>query len=333
MNYQKIYTDLILRSKLENRRKVKGSTYYERHHIIPRCLGGLDTKENLILFTAREHFLAHRLLLEIYPSNGKLIHATWMLANKLSSGNQIREYKVSSREYERLKLLRSKEMSINMKGKLVGELNPMFGHTGKLNNFWGKNHSPEFNKWRGETSKNRELIECPYCKVIMNSANVVQYHFDNCLLRPGATDEEKLKRKNRMNKATEASLEKIECPYCLTFNRMVNSYKYHFENCILAPELSDVTKKRIFDKEETARRRKEENEEMIRNRPDKHYKCPHCGYETSEWFNFFKYHLDNCKLNPDRNVTIYTCPYCPIETENKTNVIRFHGDNCKLKPT
>ena len=41
MNYQKIYDDLISKAKSENRKKYKG-VYYEKHHIIPRCLRGKD---------------------------------------------------------------------------------------------------------------------------------------------------------------------------------------------------------------------------------------------------------------------------------------------------
>lgn len=79
MNYQRIYNQLIERGKKENRKKLKHTNpdfvYYERHHIIPRCLGGSNDKENLVLLTAREHFLAHWLLVRIYPENSKLIFA------------------------------------------------------------------------------------------------------------------------------------------------------------------------------------------------------------------------------------------------------------------
>lgn len=43
----------------------KNYIYLETHHILPRSLGGKDTKENLVNLTAREHFLAH-LLYEKY---------------------------------------------------------------------------------------------------------------------------------------------------------------------------------------------------------------------------------------------------------------------------
>ena len=38
------------------------SGYTEKHHIIPKSLGGNNTKDNLVALTAREHFVCHLLL-------------------------------------------------------------------------------------------------------------------------------------------------------------------------------------------------------------------------------------------------------------------------------
>lgn len=98
MNYQRIYNEIIERAKT---RQLEG--YVEKHHIIPKCIGGNNDKNNLILLTAREHFLCHQLLCEIYPSENKLKHALFLM----STGKQKKKnkhYKISSRTYERLKL-------------------------------------------------------------------------------------------------------------------------------------------------------------------------------------------------------------------------------------
>lgn len=100
MNYQKIYNQLITRAR---HRKLDG--YIERHHIVPKCIGGTDDSENLVDLTAREHFIAHKLLCELHPNNDKLLYAYWMMSNKTQSGNQQRLYNISNREYERIKLL------------------------------------------------------------------------------------------------------------------------------------------------------------------------------------------------------------------------------------
>lgn len=57
--YRTWYRSIV--SKAYNRLKEDG-TYYEKHHIIPKSFGGSNKKENLVLLTAREHFLCHWLL-------------------------------------------------------------------------------------------------------------------------------------------------------------------------------------------------------------------------------------------------------------------------------
>ena len=63
MNYKKIYFQII-----RNRRNnpLPEEEYGEVHHIIPRSFSGLDTPENLICLSAREHFIVHFLLYKIY---------------------------------------------------------------------------------------------------------------------------------------------------------------------------------------------------------------------------------------------------------------------------
>lgn len=113
MNYEKNYYDYCAFVKTLSRKKVKrvlndGSenpeyVYYEKHHIKPRSLGGTDEEENLVLLTAREHFLAHYLLCKIYkegPEHYKMLCS--FMYSKFGSGGQHKEIK-SSRIYEKLK--------------------------------------------------------------------------------------------------------------------------------------------------------------------------------------------------------------------------------------
>jgi hypothetical protein len=103
MNYIKIYENIIYRAKNQNRIKVKGSQGYENHHIIPKSVGGLNNKGNLVLLTPKEHYICHRLLVEIYkntPFSNKMYYAMWCMIN--GSGNQIR-YSPSSRIYDKLR--------------------------------------------------------------------------------------------------------------------------------------------------------------------------------------------------------------------------------------
>lgn len=91
MDYKKIHDNIIKRAKT---RKLEG--YFERHHIIPKCMNGTNNPDNLVDLTAREHFLIHWLLHEIYPDNNGLRYAFWSMCR--SSDNQKR-YTPSSRIY------------------------------------------------------------------------------------------------------------------------------------------------------------------------------------------------------------------------------------------
>jgi hypothetical protein len=57
--------------------------YVEKHHIIPKCLGGTDRKDNLVYLSAREHYVAHQLLAKIHPESKGLIFACVMMCMNL----------------------------------------------------------------------------------------------------------------------------------------------------------------------------------------------------------------------------------------------------------
>ena len=110
MNYRHIYCKIISYAKSQNRHKGDGN-YYESHHILPKSLFPLwkSRKSNLVLLTAREHFFCHQLLYKIFPG----MEMAYALKAFTSRPNT--DYKISSREYERIRSeyakLCSKEMT------------------------------------------------------------------------------------------------------------------------------------------------------------------------------------------------------------------------------
>ena len=90
MNYQKIYTNLINRAQS---RTSKG--YVEKHHIVPRCLSGTDSKENIVNLYPEEHYLAHLLLCKLNKGNSKLLYA----AMNMTSGAMINNGKRNNKAY------------------------------------------------------------------------------------------------------------------------------------------------------------------------------------------------------------------------------------------
>ena len=105
MNYRAIYIKLVLRPELKKRIK-HCDTYYESHHIFPKSIFPeyKQNKHNLVLLTAREHFIAHKLLCKIFPCK-EMYAAKWqMCIKKFKTDNKKFDYTISNREYEKAKL-------------------------------------------------------------------------------------------------------------------------------------------------------------------------------------------------------------------------------------
>ena len=102
MNYQKIYNNLINRA---TRRISEG--YVEKHHIVPRCLGGTDAKENIVSLYPEEHYLAHLLLCKVNKGNSKVLYA----AMNMTSGSMINNGKRNNKAYGWLRRQYAESMS------------------------------------------------------------------------------------------------------------------------------------------------------------------------------------------------------------------------------
>jgi len=92
MNYEKIYTNLILKAK--KREEVDpswaDSEYTERHHWYPKSLYPEYSKEdwNIVRLTAKEHYLSHYLLHKMLPSCSKMSYAFWRMSNTNNQGKR-----------------------------------------------------------------------------------------------------------------------------------------------------------------------------------------------------------------------------------------------------
>lgn len=170
MNYQKIYDDLMssrLLLKQQRHTNKKQGTYFEGHHIIPKAKGGTGTSSkglnhpNIVLLTAREHFLAHWLLWRIYRDRSSAL-----AFHKMMSTNNHQTRTKSSRGYEEARLAFSETNKGNQYGKgqikVVSEKQKqhqsqiMKGrYVGKDNPFYGKTHSQEVKKMISKKTKLR----------------------------------------------------------------------------------------------------------------------------------------------------------------------------------
>lgn len=87
MDYVKHYHLLVAKAK---GRVLEG--YVEVHHVIPRCMGGTDDKENLVQFTPEEHYVAHQLLHKIYPKERGLAFAVVAMTGNVTGQRRNKLY-------------------------------------------------------------------------------------------------------------------------------------------------------------------------------------------------------------------------------------------------
>lgn len=121
MNYQNVYDRLISKRQQS---PLGDSVYGEKHHILPKSLGGTDDKANIVKLSAREHFVAHLLLCKIHSTNAcmflKMIKAVMMMSIH-SSCNPDRYF--NSRAYDSIR----QQFSTLLSKKSTGKQNTQYG--------------------------------------------------------------------------------------------------------------------------------------------------------------------------------------------------------------
>ena len=95
MDYICIYKKIIEKARSLESQRLNDGVYVECHHIVPRCMGGLDVSSNLVYLTAREHFICHWLLFKQYRTTD-LAHAFFSMINGPLVKNGKRDLKPSS---------------------------------------------------------------------------------------------------------------------------------------------------------------------------------------------------------------------------------------------
>lgn len=307
MNYLQIYDDLVNRALKEKRLKLKKDhrdyVYYENHHVVPKCLGGENNNENYVLLTGKEHFIAHKLLVEIYPEEAKLIYSLWMMSIvKLKQ----RDYRIGSREYSRVRKLHSEiisgkviseETKLKMSKRMTGKGNHQYGKIGELSPNYGRKQSKECIEKVRKANLGRKCSE--ETKEKIRQVNIGKL----------CSEETKIK----MNK-TWQSKPKVICPYCNKQGGESGMKSWHFEYCLKNPKNINT-----------------------KNRKQKIVKCPYC-WKIGGVSIMKNYHFENCKQNPINKgkdmhkrgkQKLVTCPHCKKEGGNI--MYRYHFNNCKLK--
>lgn len=144
MSKYKKWHDNIIKKALERNWTKRNSPYYvEKHHIIPKSLGGTNNKTNLVCLTAKEHYIVHLLLTKIGSQSEK--EKMRIAFFRLCFGNKQHFNFISPRRYEMMK----KEYSNLQKRRLLGKGNP----------FFGKTHSEEFKEKQRNNRLGKKISE------------------------------------------------------------------------------------------------------------------------------------------------------------------------------
>ena len=97
--YTKWYNSIISRAQS---RPITG--YVEKHHIIPKSLGGSNRKFNIVPLSAREHFICHWLLTKMTEGKNKTKMCMALVMMRASHKNHQRySTLITSRVYETIK--------------------------------------------------------------------------------------------------------------------------------------------------------------------------------------------------------------------------------------
>ena len=148
------------------------SRYVEKHHIIPKSLGGSNDPDNIVKLSLRQHYIVHRLLpkMVISPSHrSKMLFALRCMLNYDKYG---RRYKPSSRVFETLKTqIRESKLSdehrANIKNSQVGKSLSEKHKRAISNGLLGRTHSSvtralisKSNRGKKRSDITRKRISC-----------------------------------------------------------------------------------------------------------------------------------------------------------------------------
>jgi hypothetical protein len=200
--YKKWYLNLISSRKS---RVLDKNTYYEKHHILPKSLGGDNSKDNLIYLTSKEHFVAHLLLIKMYtgPEHYKMKHAfSMMLIKSLKNDKRIVR---TSNQYKKLRQEVGRRFGIANKGRIP----------------WNKGIKREEAVKQAVSLANKG--KTPWNKGITRSDADVQK------MKEGW----KIRQELGLNNITKGvPLPKYTCEYCnKTVGGLINYKRWHGNNC------------------------------------------------------------------------------------------------------
>ena len=137
------YNQIVKHYKDLNLRKSK-DLYTESHHILPKSMGGDDSKENLVRVPARVHFLLHWILFRIYKTPEMAF--AWNMMCNISTDHD----RYFSKSFEYARIQSSIKMSLLSTGRKHSDQSKLKMRKAST----GRKHSDETKKKISELTRN-----------------------------------------------------------------------------------------------------------------------------------------------------------------------------------
>ena len=214
--------------------------YTETHHIIPKSLGGSNKSENLIVLTAREHFVCHLLLSKMVTDEYKYKMSKAITMMNTVSGRKQQRYKVSSHIYKILK--ERVEVPQNVRDRMSESQRLRFNNS--PGTFSGKQHSeetrrkmskaasrPKSTTWKESASEKRKGKVAPNkgiphsTETKLKISQAVSGEKNGFYGKRHSLEQREKKRQEKLN------VSRLECPYCSKIVDPMNFARWHGNKC------------------------------------------------------------------------------------------------------
>lgn len=121
MDYKKIYNQLVENAKPRGLDRGSVDYYTEIHHILPKSMGGSDEDGNMVMLSAREHYIAHLLLWKMDKTNVAMACSFMFMSSRFTSNSKLYEnFKTQFAKMQSKRFLKKEKNLIGQRfGKLV----------------------------------------------------------------------------------------------------------------------------------------------------------------------------------------------------------------------
>ena len=192
--YTRWYYAIVNRSKT---RELDPAVYTETHHIIPRCLGGNDSKDNLATLTGHEHLVCHLLLRKMTTgvAKRKMSFAAYCMVTLVNPYQK--RVRITGRLFETLRKERRESAIAAQTGKKYSPEHCKNISKNKIGKKYGP-QSEEHKKKKADANRGKKKPQtfehklktlagiekskrvCEYCNIMCSQGNYTKWHGPNC---------------------------------------------------------------------------------------------------------------------------------------------------------